>query len=114
MEKYKLRSDVTLQRGFRIPEGITVMQYLKLRSYYPDMLSSNFVMVASIESEKVSYGFNVVAAIFIEALLNGQSEDDVISGVSALFKQSEDKIRNDYHNVFTSLVEKRIIQREDE
>ena len=111
---YKLKSGVTLQRGFQIPKGTSILDYIRAKSYYPDMITSDLVMIATIESRKLSYSFNVIAAAMLEALLSGQDEKQTVAEIVKLFQQDEARVRKDYSDIVRDLLQKGIVERKED
>ena len=108
---YKLNPETELQRGFRIPKETSVEQYIRDRRYYPDMLTSDRVMVATIGQE--CYGFNVLSAIILEALLAGQEESETVKRIGSLFAHSSEQLAQDYRKTVETLLDNKIILKEE-
>lgn len=108
---YKLNPRAELKRGFRIPSDYSVEKYVREGLYYPDLLTSDRVIVVSINHE--SYGFNAVSSMILESVISNKNEMDSINSIASLFRIEPERVMNDFNNVLIILLEKHIIIKED-
>ena len=108
---YKLNPNATIDRGFRIPKDTSIEEYIKAELYYPNMLTDNRVIVATLDG--LHYGLNVTAAIILEFLLDGLTETECVRRIAALFKGNTARIVDDYHQAVNYLLSKKILLKED-
>jgi len=107
---YKLNPQAEMQRGFRIPPDYNVERYVREGLYYPDLLTSDRVIIVTVDHN--TYGFNAVSAMILEYILSNTEKADSVSQIASLFQIESARVMSDFENTLDFLLQNNIIVEE--
>lgn len=103
MEKYRVNKNVLYQRDYRIPQDISVLDYIVNQNAEKEITDGeSTVLVLSLNEE--IYEVNLVGAIIFEMINNNYGIDDILIKLRNVFQVNE----MDLHNCVDAFVQQMV------